>query len=233
MASSRTQPALRPVIRVLIADDHAAIRSGLRRLLADQFDMEVVGEAGSAIATVAPAGSRPDVAIVDYHLGDRNGLWVARRLHQREPRPRVLIYSGFTDDAMAVAAIIAGADGLLAKSAVGTELCVAVRRLAAGEPYLPAVSPAVVDLMATRLEPSRQSILRMMVHGIEPTRIAAELGMCRRELESERDAIVATLTRGARPARGFKPGSSPLHYARRAPRARPRSAASSSPAANR
>jgi DNA-binding NarL/FixJ family response regulator len=92
-AGDRLRPAAPRVgpggrIRVLIADDHAAVRAGVRRLLAEQPDIQVVGEASSALEALA-ATAAVDVAVIDYQLGDRNGLWVVRRLAPFRPRPRV------------------------------------------------------------------------------------------------------------------------------------------------
>ncbi|MGI8571961.1 MAG: response regulator, partial [Solirubrobacteraceae bacterium] len=180
-------------IRVLIADDHAAVRFGVSRLLADQPDMQVIAEASSAIAAVDQAGRCPDVAVVDYHLGDRSGLWVTDRLRHMHPRPRILIYSAFSDGALAVAAIVAGADGLLSKSSIGEELCVAVRRLASGRQYLPSISSTLIRALGERLHPQQEAIVGMLVHGISPAQIAIQLGLSEQELESERAAILAVL----------------------------------------
>ena len=99
-------------IRVLIADDHPAVRVGVCRLLGEQPDMRVVAAEISANGPVTAAAAA-QVAVIDYHLEDRNGLWATHRLRQLDPPPRVLIYSAFTDQVLALTAIVAGADGLL------------------------------------------------------------------------------------------------------------------------
>ena len=98
--------------------------AGVRRLLAAEPDMLVVSEAADTTEAIHGADG-VDVAVVDYHLGDRDGLWLTGFLRRLDPAPRVLIYSAFSDEALAVAAMIAGADGLLSKSAIGEELCLA------------------------------------------------------------------------------------------------------------
>jgi len=201
-------------IRVLIADDHAAVRVGVCRLLDQQPDMRVMTAATNAIEAVTATGAAPQVAVIDYHLGDRNGLWVTRRLRQLVPPPRVLIYSAFSDEALALTAIVAGADGLLGKSAIGAELCVAIRRLAAGQRYLPAVSPAVTRAMSARLSPGQQPIFGMLVYGISPQLITARLGITRSELEAERAAILAVLAPAATRARQPTATRMPLDYER-------------------
>lgn len=201
-------------IRVLIADDHAAVRVGVRRLLEEQSDMRVIAAETSAVGAVTATAAAAQVAVIDYHLGDRNGLWVTRRLRQLDSPPRVLIYSAFSDEALALTAIVAGADGLLSKSAIGGELCAAIRRLAAGQRYLPAVSPAVTRAMSARLSPGQQPIFGMLVHGISPELLTARLGIALSELEAERAAILAVLAPAA--TRAWQPigPRMPLDYKR-------------------
>jgi DNA-binding NarL/FixJ family response regulator len=206
--------AERARIRVLIADDHPAVRVGIRRLVSDQPDMRVVAEATSAVGAVSQAGASPGVAVIDYHLGDRNGLWVTRRLRQLGRLPRVLIYSAFTDDALAIAAVVAGADGLLSKSSIGEELCVAIRRLAAGHRYLPPISAALTSEMRARLDPGHQAIFVMLVHGIPPEQITARLQITTGQLETQRAAILETLAPAATRARQPTATRMPLDYER-------------------
>jgi DNA-binding NarL/FixJ family response regulator len=201
-------------IRVLIADDHPAVRVGIRRLLSDQPDVRIVAEAKSALEAVSLAGASPGVAVIDYHLGDRNGLWVTRRLRQVGPQPRILIYSAFTDDALAIAAVVAGADGLLSKSSIGEELCVAIRRLAAGHRYLPSISPSLAREMRARLDPGHQAIFGMLAHGISPEQIIARLPITSRQLETQRAAILAALAPAATRARQPTPTPMPSDYER-------------------
>jgi DNA-binding NarL/FixJ family response regulator len=199
-------------IRVLIADDHAAVRSGVSRLLGDQPDMRVLAAVSSAGEAIQATAEHPDVAVIDYHLGDRDGLWVARRVRRLEPRPRVLLYSAFCDEALAVAAIVAGVDGLLGKSAIGAELCLAVRRLAGSGTYLPTVSAAVVRAMGARLPERRRSVLAMLVHGVVPAVVGARLGLDPRELDAERSAILAVLAPASGRAGVGAGGHAPLRY---------------------
>jgi DNA-binding NarL/FixJ family response regulator len=207
-------------IRVLIADDHPAVLGGVRRLLEEQPDMRIVTEATNAIGAVSSTGASPQVAVIDYHLGDRNGLWVTRRLRQLVPPPRVLIYSAFSDDALAIAAVVAGADGLLSKSSIGEELCVAIRRLAAGHRYLPSISPSVTRAMSARLDSRQQAIVAMLVHGISPQQITAQLPISTPQLETEQAAILAILAPAATRARQPTATRRPLDYERARRRSR-------------
>jgi DNA-binding NarL/FixJ family response regulator len=126
---------------VLLVDDHPAVRLGVRTLIDDQPDMRVAAEASSARDALGQLEEQIDVAVVDYHLREgEDGLWLTTRLKGMHPAPRVLIYSAFADGALAVTAAIAGADGLLGKQELGQELCRAIRRLAAGQHHLPAIT---------------------------------------------------------------------------------------------
>lgn len=176
--------------------------------------MRVVTAATNAVGAVSAAAAAAPVAVIDYHLGDHNGLWVTRRLRQLDPPPRVLIYSAFTDQALALAAIAAGADGLLSKSAIGAELCAAIRRLAAGQRYLPAISPVVTRAMRARLRPGQQPIFGMLVHGVSPQLITMRLGITLSELEAERAAILAVLAPAATRTRQPTATRMPLDYER-------------------
>ena len=146
-------------IRVLVVDDHPAVRHGVMKLIEQQPDMVVTASAASVDDALA-AGATADVALLDYHLGARDGLWLTRRLKGLDQPPRVLIYSAFADQTLAVAATIAGADGLLGKGTLAEELPIVIRRLAGGRPRLPAVKAPVADELRSRLDSARPGDLR-------------------------------------------------------------------------
>jgi DNA-binding NarL/FixJ family response regulator len=199
-------------IRVLVVDDHPAVRLGVQSLIDDQHDMCVVAEARSADAALSKLEHPIDVAIVDFHLGfGQDGLWLTARLKRLAHAPRVLIYSAFADAALAVTAIIAGADGLLAKDELGDELCRAIRRLARGQHRLPAITESVARVMRSQLEPRDQAIFGMLMHGVPPAVTAEELGISEDELHTRRLIMLRTLKRSADPMVGAR---SPLDYQR-------------------
>lgn len=212
-------------IRVLLVDDHPAVRAGARMLIDDQPDMRVVALASSVDEALDKLDSPVDVAIIDYHLGHgRDGLWLAADLKRLQPASRVLIYSAFADGVLAVSALIAGADGLLGKHELGQELCRAVRRLARGHHHLPAITPSVANVMRSRLEPRDQAIFGMLLHSIDPNVIAERLGITDEELQSRRAIILRTL-KPFRPPSGLPHGSrAPLDYERPSRRASGRAA---------
>jgi DNA-binding NarL/FixJ family response regulator len=151
--------------RLLVVDDHPAVRTGLRELLADVADFQVVDAVATAEAAVLVAEREPiDVAVVDYQLNGRNGLWLSRKLKRLAQPPAVLIYSAYTDGVLAAAAVAAEADAIVSKGKLGIELCDAIRTVASGHRDLPAVPPRLA--------------------GIRPLEIAATLGLSSAGLES-------------------------------------------------
>jgi DNA-binding NarL/FixJ family response regulator len=182
--SSTTATEL-PELRVLVVDDHPAVRIGLRELFEDQPDFLVVDAVASADAAMALAERELlDVAVVDYQLGSRNGLWLSRKLKRLPAPPRVVIYSAYCDGPLAATCVVAEADGLISKGGVGAELCDAVRAVARGRMRLPAVPQTLAAALRRRLEAEEQAIFGMLLAGISPPEIASTLGISSAGLES-------------------------------------------------
>ena len=136
-------------------------------------------------------------------------MWLAQQIKRRDPPASVLIYSAFADAALAVAAIVADADGLLSKAAPAEELCDAIRRLFDGHQCFPAIPNAIAGSLGSRLQPCDQAIFTMLIHGVGPTDIASRLGMTRSDLEARRQAILQTIAPTA--ARARVPGDVGSH----------------------
>jgi DNA-binding NarL/FixJ family response regulator len=185
-------------IRVLVVDDHAAVRMGLGGLLEDHADMEVVATAASAREALADtARVAPDVAVVDYHLGDDDGLALCRAVKRLPRPPRVLVYSAYADDALVAGALVAGADAVVSKGTLGDEVVRTIRLLSHGRRVLPPISRAAQRSLRARLEPTDQAIFGMLLQGIAPSEVADALGLSASRLESRRAAIVRALTEPA------------------------------------
>jgi DNA-binding NarL/FixJ family response regulator len=135
-------------IKVFLLDDHELVRRGLRQLLEDETDIEVVGEAATAAQAIARIPAlQPNVAVLDVRLPDGDGITVCREIRSAmdEP-PACLMLTSFSDDEALFTSIMAGASGYLLKQVSGTDLVGAVRRLAAGESLLdPAMTNAVLE----------------------------------------------------------------------------------------
>ena len=171
--------------RLLIVDDHPAVRAGLRELLGGEGEFEVVAAHATADAAMQVAErERIDVAVVDYQLNGRNGLWLSRKLKRLPQPPAVLIYSAYADGVLAAAAVIAEADAIISKGSLGSELCEAVRAVASGRRLLPPLPPRLADSLRRRLDHQEQAIFGLLLAGSEPAEVAATLGLSAADLES-------------------------------------------------
>src|SRR5881227_2740586 len=138
-------------IRVLIVDDHAVVREGLRTFLELQDGMSVVGEAGDGEEAVRQAEAlKPDVVLMDLVMPRLDGVGAMRELRRRLPASRVIVLTSFADDERLLPAIKAGAAGYLLKNVAPQELARAVRAAHAGEALLDtAVAARLVEAIAT------------------------------------------------------------------------------------
>jgi two-component system, NarL family, response regulator DevR len=191
-ADVRGSSGLPSHIRVLVVDDHPAVQSGLEQLLEDQPDIEVAGVARTAETGLGQAEHEGvDVAVVDYHLGGRNGLWLTRKLQAHAPR--VVIFSAFVNDHLAANCIVAGADAMLSKTSLGDELCNAIRSVHRGRRLLPRVPAAMADLLRRRLDEDERSAFGMLLAGIADREIEQALGLSERELAARRAGMLVKL----------------------------------------
>lgn len=173
--------------KIFIADDHVLIREGLKKILREESDMAVVGEAQSAKQILdGIEKSDTNVLILDLALPDRPGLEVLKEVKKRMPHLRVLILSMFPESQFALRALRAGADGYLTKDGAAAELVQAIRRLASGRKYVSdALSQELVDIVHGEfnqalheiLSDREFQILRMIGSGKTVTNIAAELNV--------------------------------------------------------
>src|SRR5262249_10869795 len=179
---------------LLAVDDHPAVRRGLQQLLDEQLDFQVAAVCSTAEGAVAHAErERIDVAVVDYHLGGRDGLWVSRKLGEL-PRPtRVVIYSAYASDHLAARCVVAGGDALLNKGGLGSELCDAIRGVAAGGGLLRGGPPPLAEMLRRRLDEVEQPIFGMLLAGISRAEIGRTLGLTRGQLASREAAMLRKL----------------------------------------
>jgi len=133
--------------RVFVLDDHDVVRRGLKELLEDSGDIEVVGEAGTAVEarTEIPLVG-PDVAVLDVRLSDGSGVEVCREICSRHPEIKCIMFSAFDDEVAIVESILAGASGYVLKQIRGGDIVNAVRMVASGESlFEPALRVRVLD----------------------------------------------------------------------------------------
>ena len=131
------------MIRVLLADDHAIVRAGLREILTDAGDITVAGEAASGQEVMACIrGGDYDVAVLDMSMPGRSGIELIRQVKDAKPKLRILVLTMHSEEQYAVRALKAGASGFLTKEAAADQLVAAIRRIAAGGAY---VSPETAE----------------------------------------------------------------------------------------
>lgn len=134
-----------PKLRLLLGDDHTLVRQGLRKILEEREDWEVVAEVGDGRDAIRRAVAlKPDVAILDVGMPQLNGIDATQQIVRRVPGTRVLILSMHSDEAYVTRALQAGATGYMLKDSAGKDLLKGVASVAAGKSYF---SPAVARLM--------------------------------------------------------------------------------------
>ena len=190
-------------IRVLIVDDHAVVRSGLRLVVGAEDDLEVVGEAGSAREAIFEARAlKPDVILLDVVMPDQSGLDVLPTLLHEQPQARVLVLSMQDDPQYVRRAFAEGASGYVLKEAADTEVVAAIREVARGGRY---VHPELgARLIAAEAEDERRAeedplsdrereVLRLLALGHTNQEIAKQLYISIRTAETHRAHIMQKL----------------------------------------
>jgi DNA-binding NarL/FixJ family response regulator len=184
-------------ISVLLVDDHALVRQGFRRLLEDEPDMVVVGEAGNGNEAVMLAKqTKPRVIVMDCALPGVSGLVAARRILETSPDIAILMLSMHSEETLVRQALDAGARGYILKSAMDLELPVAVRKVAAGETVLDRAVSRPTVLKGERnaaLTPRELQILQLIVEGKSNKEIADQLRLSANTVAVHRANIMDAL----------------------------------------
>jgi len=197
-------------MRVLIADDHGIVRSGLRVLLEQQDDIEVVGSAANGREVVRQAkAAHPDVVVMDIAMPELNGIEATLQVHDACPATQVLILSMHSTTEHIFRALQAGARGYLLKDSAGTELVEAVRAVHSGARYMSQkIATAVVDdYIAERhrasplegLSPRERQILQLIAEGKSSAEVAGMLFLSRKTVETYRSRMMDKLGIGDLP----------------------------------
>ena len=193
-----------PALRILLVDDHALVRAGMRSLLASFPDFEVVGETDDGAKAVDLAGKlQPNLILMDIAMHGLNGLDATARIRNQFPDVRVVILSMHSNEEYVFQALRAGASGYLLKDSATSELEFAIRSVSRGETYLsPPISKAVVDGYVQRmmteqpldlLTPRQREILQLVAEGRSTKEIAHRLTLSVKTIEAHRSQIMERL----------------------------------------
>ena len=200
-------------IRVLLVDDHAMVRRGMRDFLALHDDLEIVGEAADGAEAIERAAAlRPDVVVMDLLMPGVDGIDATARIKAADPHVEIVAITSFIEEARIVAALEAGAAGFLLKDAEADELAAAIRAAASGEVHL---DPAVAGIVARRmrdgasgnggtgrgpgsdglrsLTPRERDVLGGIARGLSNRAIADDLGITERTARTHVSNILAKL----------------------------------------
>jgi len=193
-------------IRVLLAEDHQLFRQGLRSMLANDAEVEVIGEAASGRSAVELARQLvPDVVVMDISMPDLNGIDATRQIKQRSPGIQVLALSAHADRRFVTGILAAGAAGYILKDSAFEELCRAIHTVAAKQVYLsPAVAGGVVEASlrsapadgasgADALTPRQREVLQLLAEGMNTKQMAAHMHLSVKTIETHRTQIMKRL----------------------------------------
>jgi DNA-binding NarL/FixJ family response regulator len=179
------------VIRVLLAEDHAVVRTGLLQLLGDLDDVEVVGAAtGGEEAVELAATSRPDVVLMDLEMPGMDGIEATRRIRSADPTVNVVVLTAFSDRGRILAAIDAGAVGYLLKDTEPDDLIRGLHAAARGEsPLAPKAAQALVSARAAQqtdpeLTPREREVLALLADGLPNKLIARRLDISEKTVKA-------------------------------------------------
>ena len=190
------------VIKILLADDHAIVRQGLKLILSAHSDLQVVGEAANGREAIDLAQKlQPDMVLIDVAMPELNGIEATRRMIESTPRLRVLVLSMHKEPVYVREILKAGARGYILKDAIDTELLGAVLAVARGDGYIsPAVSGALlndyrhnvtdpIDLLSSR----EREVLQLIAEGKTNKEIATRLNLSVYTVDSHRGKVMDKL----------------------------------------
>ncbi|HRN68960.1 MAG TPA: response regulator transcription factor [Promineifilum sp.] len=194
-------------IRLLLADDHAVVRSGLRLLLEAQPDLAIIGEAENGEEAIRrTAELRPDVVLMDIEMPGMNGIEAARRIKAQSPGTSVLALTMYEDDQYFFEMLRAGASGYVPKRAAPDELASAIRAVSRGEVFIhPSLAGRLVqDYLQRRdvevqeqptgdLTPREQEVLTLIAQGLSNNEIADQLVISAKTVDRHRENIMRKL----------------------------------------
>lgn len=191
------------MIRVLLADDHAIVRTGLREILAVTGDVTVAGEAANGQEVMAQISAQDfDVAVLDMSMPGRSGIELIKQVKREKPKLRILILSMHSEEQYAVRALRAGASGYLTKESAADQLVAAIRRVAAGGAYVSTetaerlalgAAPDAAAAPHTLLSDREFQVFQMIAKGTSVSEIARELSLSVKTVSTHKARIMEKL----------------------------------------
>jgi two-component system, NarL family, invasion response regulator UvrY len=188
------------MIRVLLADDHTIVRTGLKEILADTGDITVAGEATNGAEVLSQVREHEyDVVVLDMSMPGRSGIELIKQVKSEKPRLRILVLSMHSEEQYAVRALKAGASGYLTKESAADELVAGIRRIASGGAY---VSPETAERLALDLNPMPEAaphtllsdrefqVFQLIASGKSGTEIAGQLALSAKTVSTHKTRIM-------------------------------------------
>jgi DNA-binding NarL/FixJ family response regulator len=199
-------------IRILVADDHAVFRSGLRALLENEKDLDVVAETGDGFETIrSVADKTPDILLLDISMPGLQGSRIAEEVLKLHPRPAIVVLTMHEDEYYLQELFKIGARGFVLKKSSGRELIRAIRAVSRGESYVdPSLGGSVISSYLggrpqnegkgrlDRLTRREQDVCKLLAYGHTNAEIAERLSISARTVETHRSNIMAKLELGTR-----------------------------------
>ena len=183
------------MIRIVVVDDHPALRAGLHTVLDTEPGFVFAGESDGAEENLWPIlnRSRPDLVLLDYHLPRGDGLQLCYRIKQDVPAPKVVIFTEYATPALALPAALSHADGLLHKGVGARELFEALRMAHRGDSLIPPIARAVLEESASALDADERAIVGMLLDGSTEREIAQTLRVTTSDVRHSVQRILSTL----------------------------------------
>ena len=210
-------------MKILLVDDHAVVRHGLRALLERRKGFEIAGEAGSMAEAIEQADlTDPDLVIMDVRLGDGSGVEACREIRSRNPKVKVIMLTSYSDDKALFDSIMAGANGYLLKQVDSVSLVSSIERVGRGESLLdPAVTHTVLEKMKllisrpsgernSELSAQEQNVLALIAEGKTNKEIGQEIYLSEKTVKNYVSNILSKLNLSRR-------SEAAAYYARKQP----------------
>jgi DNA-binding NarL/FixJ family response regulator len=187
------------MIRVVVVDDHPALRAGLHTVLESEPGIVYAGESSGDEESLWPLLRRvePDVVLLDYHLPRGDGLQLCYRIKQQVPAPRVIIFSAYASPELMLPARLARADGLINKGVAARELFETIRRVAKGERLVGEPSAAVLRETLARIADEDRALTGVLLDGTSETDAARTLGVTVKDVRHSVQRTLSALKQSA------------------------------------